>query len=224
MTSPRWPAVIFDLDGTLANTIPLIVASFNHALATVVGETVPEEVIRGWIGRPLVETFESWPEQAVELDRIYREWNLANHDDLIEEYAGVPALLGDLASAGVAMGIVTSKRRETARTALAAVGIAGWVDVVAGLEDTTRHKPRPEPLLLGAARLGVQPAACVYVGDAVVDVQAARAAGMAAVGVTWGAGLIDQLKAAEPDALVDDVDALRDLLLGDSLATSPARR
>jgi pyrophosphatase PpaX len=211
--SARWPAVIFDLDGTLANTIPLIVASFNHALSTVVGTTVPEEEIRSWIGRPLVETFEAWPEHAVELDRIYREWNLANHDNMIEEYAGVPVLLADLASAGVAMGIVTSKRRETARAALAAVGIDGWLDVVAGLEDTTQHKPRPEPLLLGASRLGVEPSACVYVGDAVVDVQAARAAGMAAVGVTWGAGLADQLKAAEPDALLEDVDALRALLL-----------
>lgn len=211
--SAHWPAVIFDLDGTLANTIPLIVASFNHAFSTVVGTTVPEEEIRSWIGRPLIETFEAWPDDAVELDRIYRQWNLANHDELIEEYAGVPALLADLSGAGVAMGIVTSKRRETARAALKAVGIDGFLDVVAGLEDTARHKPRPEPLLLGASRLGFVPSACVYVGDAVVDVQAARAAGMAAVGVTWGAGLPDQLKAADPDSLVDDVDALRAVLL-----------
>jgi pyrophosphatase PpaX len=213
VTAPRWPAVLFDLDGTLVGTIPLIVASYNHALASVVGVTVPEEEIRSWIGRPLVETFDAWPEHAAELDRIYRDWNLANHDDLIEEYAGMPALLAELAAAGVAMGVVTSKRRSTADVALEAVGIAGRLEIVVALEDTTVHKPRPEPMLLGAARLGVDPSTCVYVGDAVVDVEAARAAGMAVVAVSWGAGLPDQLKAAEPDFLVESVDDLRDVLL-----------
>jgi pyrophosphatase PpaX len=209
----RWPAVLFDLDGTLANTIPLIVASYNHALSSVVGQTLPEEEIKSWIGRPLVETFDAWPEHQVELDRIYRAWNLANHDDLIQEYAGVPALLADLAAAGVARGVVTSKRRSTAAAALQAVGIAEWVEILAALEDTDRHKPHPEPLLLGAARLGADPSVCVYVGDAVVDVVAARAAGMAAVAVTWGAGQPDQLKAAEPDFLVETVEDLRPVLL-----------
>jgi pyrophosphatase PpaX len=209
----RWPAVLFDLDGTLANTIPLIVASYNHALSSVVGQTLPEEEIKSWIGRPLVETFDAWPEHQVELDRIYRAWNLANHDDLIQEYAGVPALLADLAAAGVARGVVTSKRRSTAAAALQAVEIAEWVEILAALEDTDRHKPHPEPLLLGAARLGADPSVCVYVGDAVVDVVAARAAGMAAVAVTWGAGQPDQLKAAEPDFLVETVEDLRLVLL-----------
>lgn len=205
--------MLFDLDGTLANTIPLIVASYNHALSSVVGQALPEEEIKSWIGRPLVETFDAWPEHQVELDRIYRAWNLANHDDLIQEYAGVPALLADLAAAGVARGVVTSKRRSTAAAALQAVGIAEWVEILAALEDTDRHKPHPEPLLLGAARLGADPSVCVYVGDAVVDVVAARAAGMAAVAVTWGAGQPGQLKAAEPDFLVETVEDLRLVLL-----------
>ncbi len=96
------------------------------------------------------------------------------------------------------------------------MGIDHLVEVVAGLEDTDRHKPAPDPLLRGAAVLRVEPATCVYVGDATVDVRAARAAGMAAVAVTWGAGEPGALAAEEPDALVETVPALRSLLLGDA--------
>ena len=73
------------------------------------------------------------------------------------------------------------------RLGLRAVGLADRIDVLAGQEDTELHKPDPDPCVCrGAARC--RPADCVYVGDAVVDVEAARAAGMGAVAVTWGAG------------------------------------
>ena len=213
-TSAPWPVVLFDLDGTLADTIPLIVASYQHAFAEVLGEHVPEDRARAWIGRPLLEALlEESPEHGHELDRVYREWNLANTDRLIRRVDGVPALLDALDAAGVRTGVVTSKRRVTADLALDAVGISGRIEVVAGLEDTDRHKPAPDPLLLGAAALGVEPARCVYVGDAVVDVRAARAAGMGAVAVTWGAGESAALAAEGPDALVDDVGALTAALL-----------
>ena len=82
------------------------------------------------------------------------------------------------------------------------------------VSDTTAHKPAPDPLLHAAAALGVDPGSCVYVGDATVDVLSARAAGMAAVAVTWGAGERDALVALRPDAVVDDVPALAAYLLG----------
>ena len=106
------------------------------------------------------------------------------------------------------MGVVTSKRRNTASLALRSVGLDAAIDVVGALEDTEAHKPDPAPLLHGAAAFGVEPTQCLYVGDAVVDVQAARAAGMAAVAVTWGAGERADLAATQPDALVDSVAEL----------------
>ena len=212
---PRFETVLFDLDGTLADTIPLIVASYQHAFRTVLAEEVEEARARAWIGRPLLHAFlEERPHHGHELDRVYREWNLANTSRLIRRYAGVPELLHALTAAGVRCAVATSKRRETARLAIDAVGIADLVDVVAALEDTRRHKPSPEPLLHAAAELGVDPAACVYVGDATVDVLAARAAGMAAVAVTWGAGEHAALSAAGPDAVVDTVADLTAYLLG----------
>ena len=217
VTSPRWPTVLFDLDGTLADTIPLIVASYQHAFATVLGEEVSDARARAWVGRPLLDALlEESPEHGHELDRVYREWNLANTARLIRRYAGVPELLDALAEAGVTTAVVTSKRRGTARLALEAVGIARHLEVVAGLEDTDRHKPGPEPLLHGAAVLGVDPEECVYVGDAAVDVLAARAAGMAALAVTWGAGERADLEAAGPIAVFDRVHDLGEYLLGRS--------
>ncbi|HQV91343.1 MAG TPA: HAD-IA family hydrolase [Phycicoccus sp.] len=212
---PPHEVVLFDLDGTLADTIPLIVASYQHAFRTVLGEEVAESRARAWIGRPLLAALlEESPEHGVELDRVYREWNLAHTARLIRPYAGVPEMLSALAAAGVTTGVVTSKRRDTAQLALDSVGLGGAIEVLAGLEDTALHKPRPEPLLHGAAALGVDPGDCVYVGDATVDVLAGRAAGMGTVAVTWGAGDRDALAATGPDRVVDTMGELTAYLLG----------
>ena len=211
---PRHATVLFDLDGTLADTIPLIVASYQHAFRSVLAEEVDEARARAWIGRPLLGALlEENPDHGHELDRVYREWNLANTARLIRRYPGILELLDDLDAAGVRTAVATSKRRETARLALHSVGIDQRLDVVAALEDTDRHKPTPDPLLHAAAVLGVDPGDCVYVGDATVDVLAAQAAGMASVGVTWGAGERAALEGSAPDALVDSVADLRAHLL-----------
>ncbi|HYN28722.1 MAG TPA: HAD hydrolase-like protein [Dermatophilaceae bacterium] len=216
--TPRWRTVLFDLDGTLADTIPLIVASYQHAWRTVLGVEADEAGARAWIGRPLLPALlEESPEHGHELDRVYREWNLANTDRLIRRYAGVPELVVALTAAGVRCAVVTSKRRATARLALTGVGLDGVVDVVTALEDTSEHKPSPVPLRHGAEAVGRRPEECAYVGDAVVDVRAAQAAGMAAVAVTWGAGRREDLAAAGPDHLVDTVDELQEVLLPGSL-------
>lgn len=212
---PPWKTVFFDLDGTLADTIPLIIASYQHAFREVLREEVDDVRARAWIGRPLLDALlEESPTHGHELDRVYREWNLANTERLILTFDGVPELVAELSDAGVRSAVVTSKRRETAALALKYVGLAGLIEVAAGLEDTAEHKPRPAPLLHGARLLDVDPAGCVYVGDATVDVLAAQAAGMDSVAVTWGAGTREDLVATGPDELCETVDELADLLLG----------
>jgi len=223
VTSPRWQTIFFDLDGTLANTIPLIVASYQHAFREVRGEEIEDARARAWIGRPLLGALlEEDPERGHDLDRTYREWNLANTARLIESYDGVPEMLTTLTAAGASTHIVTSKRTETARLALAGVGIDHLIDVVGALEHTTRHKPDPEPLLVAAAKLGVDPTAVVYVGDATVDILAARGAGMAAIAVTWGAGERAALEATDPDTIVDTVTELTAYLLNGTHVTPEA--
>ncbi|MFZ1412635.1 MAG: HAD hydrolase-like protein, partial [Micropruina sp.] len=115
MKTPRWPVVIFDLDGTVANTIPLILASYTHAVQDVLGHAVAPEQGRRWIGRTLIDTFTELDGAcADDLVATYTEWNLANLERLIEPYEGMDELLADLTAAGVRIGIATSKRRFSA--------------------------------------------------------------------------------------------------------------
>lgn len=209
------PVALFDFDGTLADTIPLIVQSFHHTLATSGLPAVDDVEARSWIGRPLQPVLEErYPGRGDELTATYREWNLAQHDELIESVPGMPELLTALSDAGIRLGVVSSKKAETVRQGLRVVGLADHIEVLAGMDETPRHKPDPQPLLFAAEKLGAQPSDCVYIGDADVDVLAARAAGMYAVAVTWGAGTVEVLRGSEPDAVVESVEELRDLLIG----------
>lgn len=211
---PRWPAVVFDLDGTLADTVELIVASYQHAFTTVLGHEVDPVLIRSWIGRPLPTAFAEYDaEHADELLATYLPWNAANTERLIRSYAGVAELLTALDEAGVRVGIATSKRRESAQQAMDILGITPHAQVLVALEDTDRHKPDPTPLVLALDRLGCAAASAVYVGDAAVDVLAGRAAGMSTVAVTWGAGTLEQLNAAQPTAVVSTPEELAAVLL-----------
>lgn len=208
----RWPVVLFDLDGTLADTVDLIVASFHHSLQTVLGVSLSSEEIRTWIGRPLHGAIiDAFPDQAHRVEEIvtaYRQWNLAHHDEMIKRVPGIETLVSELVEAGATLGVVTSKLHQTAARGLSAVGLDEAIQIVAGQEQTVRHKPHPEPLLYAARVLGVDPEDCVYVGDATVDLQAARAAGMSSIGVTWGAGERLDLAQHRPVAVVRDVTEL----------------
>ena len=215
VTCARWPVVLFDLDGTLANTIPLILASYQHATRSVLGRVAPRDTMLGWIGRTLWDTFSELDADRVDdLVACYTTWNLANLTRLVTPYAGVEAVVDGLDRAGVRTGVVTSKRRPAAEATLAAVGLAGRLPVLVSAFDTTHHKPHPEPLVRGLGLLGADPADAVYVGDAVVDLQAATAAGVAAVAVTWGAGGRSELLAERPTALCDTMPELERVLLG----------
>jgi len=212
--TPRWPVIVFDLDGTVVNTIPLIIASYEHAMWSVLGVRPTPEEARGWIGQTLTATFsQRHPERARELVESYIAWNADHLEEMLREYPGTDELLADLVRCGARVGAVTSKRHSSAARTLEVAGLAGALPVLVAMEDTDLHKPNPEPLLLALQKLGVSADRCVYVGDAVVDVQAARAAGMAAIAVTWGAGEPADLHAAGPLAVVDTMAELRQQLL-----------
>jgi pyrophosphatase PpaX len=212
---PRYGCVVFDLDGTLANTIPLILASYDHALWSVLGTHADPAEARSWIGQTLYGTFSvRYPEQAEALITAYLDYNLAHLDELTLRYEGVAGLLTELAEAGVAIGVATSKRRSSAEATLRAVGLDGLIPVTVAMEDTLVHKPDPAPLLLAVERLSHDASDAAYVGDAVVDVLAAQAAAMDAVAVSWGAGLGSELELASPTVLTSDLPALRSALFG----------
>ena len=215
-TTPRWPVVVFDLDGTLADTVNLIVESYQHAFRTVIGHEEDPAVIRSWIGRPLIQAFrEHSAESADELYSTYLQWNSDNTERLIRGFDGAKELLAALRDAGVHVGVATSKRRESAEQAMTLLGLAEHVEVLVAMEDTEQHKPDPTPLLLATERLGVRnPSRAVYIGDAVVDVLAGKAAGMDTIAVTWGAGELAALSGVRPTAIAATTAELSGILLG----------
>lgn len=209
-------AVLFDFDGTLVDTTELIHQSMRHATSTVLGRECPRETLLNGVGRPLPEQMKIFdPERADELLEVYRHHNEAHHDDLIQEFPGIEAALGRLQEAGLELAVVTSKRRVSVEQALESFpGLGRVVDRFVTMEDTTEHKPHPEPLLKGLEILGATREGAAYVGDSPYDIAAAQAAGLTSVGVSWGAFPHESLREANPDYLLRDMDGVAQTLLG----------
>jgi pyrophosphatase PpaX len=152
------------------------------------------------------------PDHVEQLVDVYRAHNEPLHDEL-EACAGMEDVLVRLRDEGRRLGVVTAKRRSTVELAFARVPLGHLFETIVGGDETERHKPDPEPLLLGAERLGADPAATAYVGDSPFDVRAAKAAGMFAVAVTWGRiHDRERLEAEQPDAIVENAEELLGLL------------
>lgn len=220
--SSGFDPVVFDLDGTVVDTVELIIESFRFATRTVLDEVLPDEVILAGVGRPLMAQMERLSAvHARELYDVYREYNHRRHDELIRGYDGVSEVLGALKAAGRRLGIVTSKSSDTTAMAFRAVGLREHFDVVVTASDTTEHKPSPAPLHLCLDRLGAQAEGSLYVGDAPADIAAGRAAGMATAAVAWGVFGREALLAAGPDYWLGEPRELLALCLhGDGLRVS----
>ena len=213
-SSSGFDPVVFDLDGTVVDTVELIVESFRFATRTVLGEVLPDDVIIAGVGQPLMFQMERLSEEhAQELCNVYREYNHRRHDELIRGYDGVAELLEGLKAANRRLGIVTSNSRDTTRMAFRAVGLAEHFDVVVTASDTTEHKPSPVPLLLCLDRLGAGAGGSIYVGDSPYDMQAGAAAGMATAAVAWGVFGKEALLAAAPDYWLEEPRELLALCL-----------
>jgi pyrophosphatase PpaX len=211
----RHRVVLFDLDGTLIDSGPIILASMKHAARTVLGREFEDEVLAAAVGGPgLFAQMEALDAGRVdELVDVYRAHNEPLHETL-ETFADMLAVLATLKADGRLLGIVTAKRRATVRLAFERVpALEGFFDAVVTAEDTERHKPDPEPLLHALALLGGAPHEAAYVGDSTFDVRAAKAGGLFAVAVAWG-GLHaeDTVLAEEPDAYVSEPEELLDVL------------
>ncbi|MDX6541544.1 MAG: pyrophosphatase PpaX [Gaiellales bacterium] len=210
-----YSTVIFDLDGTLIDTVPLIVASHRHALATVLGRELPEAELREGIGRPLLEQMRVFDEaRAQELFDVYREFNHRVHDDYVRVFEGMLELCDELRARGIPVAVATSKMLDAVLLAYGIVpGLEERIDAMVTIENTATHKPGPEPITHALELLGRGPEGAVYVGDAPSDLRAARAAGVAGIGVTWGAFSSESLAAERPDAIATTPADLARILL-----------
>lgn len=209
-TMPRYRCILFDLDGTLIDTKTLILRSFRYALSRVLGRDYPDEVLLAGQGTPIEEQMRRFDAQrADELVRTYTEFYLREHDALIAPFPGIPELLADLQAQGIRMAAVTSKRRRAAEMALARCHLAPYLAHTICPGDTREAKPSPEPVREALRRLQCRPQEAAMVGDSPYDMESARAAGVDAIGVTWGSHPAARLWEAGATVVVASVPELR---------------
>lgn len=230
-------AILFDLDGTLIDTTDLILRCFNHAWQNVCGETQSRESLILTFGMPLGaamrKLLKSRPttldarrlpvkgavtESAADDDLMveqllttYRAFNAANHDVIARPFEGTQKVLLSLRSRGYTLGVVTSKSCELARRGLRLCALDDLIDEAVFLEDTTRHKPAPEPVLLALERLNVSASQAVYVGDSFHDIVAGKAAGVTTIAAAWGPMPRAELEREQPDFIAESVTDLLDM-------------
>src|SRR4029453_2350803 len=155
----RFPIVLFDLDGTLIDSGSIILASMQHAVRTVLGREIPPDKLQMSIGgQGIVAQMQAIDEKhADELLEAYKEHNDGLHETL-EAFDELLALLPGLKAQGRRLGIVTAKRHRTVGLALDRFpALASAFDVVVGYEDTSKHKPDPEPVLFAVEKLDGAP-------------------------------------------------------------------
>ena len=208
-------AVLFDLDGTLIDSIGLIVDAMHHAFEGFGGTVPADSVWMAGIGTPLFKQLALYARSAEELDMLrerYRAYQFIHHDDVIKEYPGTTAVLEDLHARGLAMGIVTSKGDELARRGLELTGLARFLPVVVSADSVTKYKPEPEPVLLALERLGVRADEALMMGDSPHDISSGNAAGVRTIGALWGPFTRGQIAVTHPTYWLSNIRELPPLL------------
>lgn len=204
--------MLFDLDGTLLDSIALVLASVHHTLR-IHGVPPPDdaEILEG-LGTPLEAVFARWadaPDTLRAMADTYVAHNLAVHDEMVRPYPGVCELVHALRADGARLGLVTSKRRASAIRGLGAIGLDAAFEVLVCAGEAPRAKPHPEPVHHALRELGVDGARAVFVGDSTHDMESGRAAGVHTVAVLWGPFARAQLEPTRPSAFAHDADELR---------------
>ena len=211
--------ILFDFDGTLVNTTPLILHSFRATWQQSFGFTLDDGAYINTFGTLLHTALQQLTQQCVddgrvaplddlsakadELLRTYRAINLARHDELSEPFAGINETVRGLQARGFRLGIVSSKLRAGVERGLRLFALEEFFDVIIAADDVTRHKPHPEPLWRALERFEAAPHTALYVGDSIHDIAAGHAANIATAAAAWGPFPRTELEALEPNYVLD---------------------
>jgi len=184
----NYDVVLYDFDGTLVDTVPMILECFHTAFLEVTGKKEDEAFLLSTIGLPLAFAFEGCGDPLTRqmLYEAYQKENARLLPTSVRIFDGIKDGLEALRTMGVRQGIVTSKKRETALYTMRQFGLEEFFEILVTREDTEIHKPDPEPLFLALRKMGIQDFSRVlYVGDSVHDLRCAVNAGIDAAAVSW---------------------------------------
>lgn len=205
---------LFDLDGTLLDSIDLILRSYRHTMRVHRGTEPPDDVWMRGLGTPLWVQFRHWTEDPVEIEAMvatYRAYNMEHHDALARPYEGVVDAVRALKGTGSGLGLVTSKMRSGAVRGLQLLGLVDAFPVIVGADEVTHPKPHPEPVLKALDLLGAPAGETVFIGDSRHDIECGRAAGVQTAAVLWGPFDRAHLEDLAPDHWLErpaDLEAL----------------
>jgi len=199
---PTLRTVLFDLDGTLIDSLRLILDSYHHTLAQ---HGLPARTDEDWlkgVGTPLTAQLSEWRDELGTIEAMiatYQEYNLKHHDRMVTVYPGVVDAVREIKATGLQTGLVTSKNRGGALRGLKLVGLEALMDVLVCADEVTNPKPHPEPVEKAVSLLGADPATTVYVGDSLHDMHSGRAAGVRTAAALWGPFGRADLEQSKPD-------------------------
>jgi pyrophosphatase PpaX len=204
-------AVIFDLDGTLIDSFPGMIATAREVLIAAGQAAPPAEQFerlmrRGLLLDELFLAFGIEASRVAELMVAYRTRYATTAVLAVRPFAETVPCLTALSARGLPLAVATSKRHDMALLALGAAGLLPYFRDVVGQDSVARGKPHPEMVLTLAQRLGVRPERCLVVGDSPYDVLMGRAAGARTCAVRCAALAVEDLRAAGPDSIVASLD------------------
>lgn len=195
MSGRPFDAVLFDLDGTLADTLRTIAGVANHALAELGLPTHPLAAFNRFVGDGITELArrtlppDRLAAEPALLERLLRVMRTRYQTHFLADaslYDGIPAALTALQERGARLGVLSNKPHALTLATVAGLGIADRFRAIRGQQEGVPPKPDPTAALELAAALGATPARLLYVGDTATDMETARRAGFASVGVLWG--------------------------------------
>ncbi|MBV70483.1 MAG: pyrophosphatase PpaX [Myxococcales bacterium] len=214
--------IFFDLDGTLLDSIPLIVESMRHALEQEFGYSPDDKTLVSGIGTPLIEQLKihgakhlgrPLTQAEVMTSRaVYHNHNLSNHDASIRAFDGVADIISTLQARQIRLGIVTSKPQSTARRGLRICGLEDAFEFVIGFDDVEHPKPHPEPVLKAVSLMDASPDACLFIGDSPHDILSGKRAGCLTAAALWGPFDVAELTLCEPTYLMNSMTDILTLI------------
>jgi len=214
MAESRPLAVLFDLDGTLIDSIALLLACMNHTFEGRPRRPTQAEWIEG-LGTPLPKQLTPYVESDQDRERLvnrYRAFQLAHHDRLMSTYEGVIETLALLYQRGHPLGVVTSKGNAMMDRGLKFIGADEYIEVAIGYDSCHIHKPDPFPVRLALEKLAYRPDEAVFVGDSPHDIKAGNAAGVITIAALWGPFKRAELEPYKPTHFLERMTDLPALL------------
>jgi pyrophosphatase PpaX len=207
--------VLFDLDGTLVDSLELILSSYRHTMQEHLGHCPADDEWLETMGTPLRQQLQRFARSPAELEAMFQTYvahNQANHDRLLRPFPGMRDSIRALHRAGYRLGVVTSKIREYALRELKTCELDGLFAALVSAGDVGNPKPHPEPVERGVQSLELEPRDVLFVGDSLYDLLAGRAAGVDTAAALWGPFDRRRLQAGKPVFWLDHISRLLKLL------------